>query len=165
MVQLALIAAMGRNREIGLGNRLLWKLPDDMKFFRQHTLSKSILVARKTWESFGSRPLPDRRNIVLTREHAFDAPGAELVHDIDAAIALVDNEEELMVIGGASLYEQMLPMAKRLYLTLVDADFEADSFFPEIDFGQWQEIYRQHHPIDERHQYAFDFIILEREQT
>ena len=161
-MKLSMIAAMGKGREIGFENCLLWKLPDDMKFFRQHTLGKSILVARKTWESFGSRPLPQRRNIVLSRDVSFSADGAEVVHDVDAALALAQGEKELMVIGGASLYEQMLPMIDRLYLTLVDADFQADSYFPVIDPSQWQEVFRQHHPVDDRHQYAFDFVILDR---
>ena len=162
-MQISMIAAIGQNREIGLDNQLLWKLPDDMKFFRQHTLGKPILVARKTWESFGAKPLPGRRNVVLTRDTAYLAEGAEVVHSIDSALKLLEGEAEIMVIGGANLYEQLLPLSHNLYLTQVLSAFDADSFFPKLDLSQWREISREHHDIDERHEFAFDFVIMERQ--
>ena len=162
MSKIALIAAMTDDRVIGIENRLPWKLPADMKWFRRHTLGKPIVMGRKTFESFGGKPLPERLNIVITRDRDYRADGAVVVHDIDAALAVAGDAEEVMIIGGASFYEQMLPRADRLYLTFVHADVEGDAWFPEFDRSQWREVYREDHEADEKNPYAYSFVILER---
>ena len=162
MTRIAIIAAMTDDRVIGIENRLPWKLPADMKWFRRHTLGKPIVMGRKTFESFGGKPLPERLNIVITRDRDYRADGAVVVHDIDAALAVAGDAEEVMIIGGASFYEQMLPRADRLYLTFVDADVEGDAWFPEFDRSHWREVYREDHEADEKNPYAYRFVILER---
>ena len=162
MTKIALIAAMTDDRVIGIDNRLPWKLPADMKWFRRHTLGKPIVMGRKTFESFGGKPLPERLNIVITRDRDYRAEGAVVVHDIDEALAAAGDAEEVMIIGGASFYEQMLPRADRLYLTFVHADVEGDAWFPEFDRSQWREVYREDHEADEKNPYAYSFVILER---
>ncbi len=162
MSKIALIAAMTDDRVIGIENRLPWKLPADMKWFRRHTLGKPIVMGRKTFESFGGKPLPERLNIVITRDRDYRAEGAVVVHDIDAALDAAGDAEEVMIIGGASFYEQMLPWADRLYLTFVHADVEGDAWFPEFDRSQWREVYREDHEADEKNPYAYSFVILER---
>lgn len=159
---LSIVSAMADNRVIGINNRLPWKLPADMKWFRQHTLGKPIVMGRKTFESFGSKPLPERLNIVITREQGYVAPGAKVVHSIDEAIALAGDVPEIMIIGGASFYEQMLPRAQRMYLTLVHAKVAGDAWFPQYDPTQWQEQSRSEYPADEKNPHAMSFVILER---
>lgn len=159
----SLIAALTDEHVIGIDNRLPWKLPADMRWFRRHTLGKTVLMGRKTFESLGCRPLPERRNLVITSDRGFTAEGAEVVHDIEAALALAGrDEEELMVIGGASFYEQMLSRADRLYLTYVHADIEGDAWFPRFDAAQWREVERQDHAPDEKNPHPYSFVILER---
>ena len=162
MNTISLIAAMADNRVIGIENRLPWKLPSDMKWFRQHTLGKPIVMGRKTFESFGGRTLPERHNIVITRDSEYKLEKASVVHSIDEALAAAGDVSEIMIIGGASFYEQMLPRADRLYLTFVHADIEGDAWFPEIDFSQWQEIERHDQSADEKNSYAHSFVIYER---
>ena len=162
MSKISLIAAMANNRVIGIENRLPWKLPSDMKWFRQHTLGKPIVMGRKTFESFGGRTLPERHNIVITRDTDYILETASVVHSIDAALATAGDVEEVMIIGGASFYEQMLPHADRLYLTFVNAAIEGDAWFPEIDFSQWQEVERHDQAADEKNAYAHSFVIYER---
>jgi len=157
-----MIAAMTDARVIGIENRLPWKLPNDMKWFRQHTLGKPIIMGRKTFESFGSKPLPDRTNIIITRDKSYQADGSLVVHSIEEALQVAGDVEEVMIIGGASFYEQMLPRADRLYLTFVHADIQGDAWFPEIDFSQWQEVDRIDNEADEKNPLAHSFVILER---
>lgn len=158
---ISLIAAMADNRVIGIENRLPWNLPADMKWFRQHTLGKPVLMGRKTFESIG-KPLPNRTNIVVTRDAGWTAPGCVVVKDIDAALRAAGDATEVMVIGGASFYAQMLPRAQRLYLTLVHAEIEGDAWFPEINFAEWQEIERHDHVADEANAYPYSFVIYQR---
>ena len=160
MKQVALIAAMGRNRVIGIENRLPWRLPADLQHFKKLTLGKSIIMGRKTWESLPG-VLPDRRHIVITRNPDYQAKGAEIVNSIEKALELVA-DEEVLIVGGANLYQQMLPVADRMYLTMVEADINGDAFFPDWNKKQWCIIERIHHPADEKHAYAFDFVTLER---
>ena len=155
---------MTDERVIGIDNRLPWRLPADMKWFRQHTLGKPIIMGRKTFESFGSKPLPERTNIVITRAPHYQAEGAVVVHSIEAALTAAGRVDEVMIIGGASFYEQMLPRAQRLYLTFVHASIIGDAWFPEIDFAQWQEIERHDRQADEKNPYAHSFCIFERKQ-
>lgn len=159
---LSIVSAMADNRVIGINNRLPWKLPADMKWFRQHTLGKPIVMGRKTFESFGSKPLPERLNIVITREQGYVAPGAKVAHSIDDAITLAGDVPEIMIIGGASFYEQMLPRAQRMYLTLVHAKVAGDAWFPDYDAAAWREVSRTEYPADEKNPYAMSFVILER---
>jgi dihydrofolate reductase len=163
-MRLSLIVAMDKNRLIGVNGRLPWHLTYDMKWFREQTMGKPVVMGRKTFESIPDRfrPLPGRHNIVLTRQRDYEAEGATVVHNIEAALAAVGSVDEVVVIGGAELYAQLLPQADRLYLTLIDAEFEGDAYFPEIDPAQWHETYRQEHPADDRHEYPFTWLIWER---
>lgn len=161
-MKLSIIAAMAKNRVIGINNQLPWKLPADMRWFRQHTLGKPIVMGRKTFESFGGKPLPDRHNIVITRDMNYRADGATVVHSVEEAIAAAGDVEELMIIGGASFYEQMLPQAQRMYLTLVDMEPQGDAWFPAYDDADWHEVERHKHPGDEKNSSACSFVILER---
>lgn len=161
---ISIIAAMGEQREIGMENRLPWRLPADMQWFRRHTLGKPVLMGRNTFESIG-KPLPGRRNIILTRERDYRVEGAQVVHHLEEAIGSADGAPELMVIGGAALYEQVLPMADRLYLTLVHARFPADSWFPDFGKSQWKQLERTERPADGDNPYACSFIILERAEV
>lgn len=159
---ISLIWAMDENRLIGVENRLPWKLPADMKWFRRNTLGKPIIMGRKTFDSFGGRPLPERTNIVVTRDRDYHAEGAVVVYSIDEALQAAGSAEEVMIIGGASFYEQMLPRAERLYITLVHGQFEGDAWFPEFSMGEWQEVAREEHAVDEKNPYACSFLSFER---
>lgn len=157
---LHLIAALGRNRVIGVAGDLPWRLPDDLKRFKALTLGQTILMGRKTWASLG-RPLPGRDNRVLSRDPSFHPEGAKVFSTLDAALAQ-PNGEAVWVIGGGELYASLLPRATRLYLTEVDAAPEGDTWFPAIDPQQWQEIARTPHAADEKHAMAFDFVDYQR---
>ena len=161
-MRVSLIWAMADDRVIGIENRLPWKLPADMQWFRQHTLGKPIVMGRKTFESFGGRTLPERTNIIITKDQDYRAEGAVVVHSIDEALQAAGEVEEVMVIGGMSFYEQMLPRADRLYLTLIHASFAGDAWFPEFDLGPWQEVLREDHDADGKNAYPYSFVILER---
>lgn len=162
MPRISLIAAMAEDRVIGIENRLPWRLPADMKWFRKHTLGKPIIMGRKTFESFGSKPLPDRLNIVITRDPNYQAPGAVVVHDIDQAVAAAGEVDEVMIIGGASFYAQMLPRAERLYLTFVHTQVKGDAWFPAYDENQWVEVERYDQAADEKNPYPHSFCIFAR---
>ncbi|QWT47434.1 dihydrofolate reductase [Azospira inquinata] len=165
---LALIAAVGANRAIGLNNRLLWSLPEDMAHFKALTQGRTVLMGRKTWESLPPRfrPLPGRRNIVISRNPDYQAPGAELAHSLEAALALAARPQggqesaaaslaEVFVIGGAQLYGEALALADRLYLTEVADSPAADAFFPPVDGARWPETARETHRTDSGLIYAF----------
>jgi len=157
--KIALVAAMDKNRAIGRAGALPWHLPDDLKRFRALTLGKTVLMGRKTYQSIG-RPLPKRRNAVLTREATFAVEGLEVVHTLEDALKLAD---ELMVIGGGEVYALFLHLATHLHLTLVDTTIpDADTFFPEWNPAQWRETYREFHPADKHHLFSFNFVDLER---
>ena len=141
---LALIAACARGGVIGIDNRLPWHLPEDMKFFRETTRGKPVIMGRKTWESLPDafRPLPGRINIVISRNPGFQAAGGTVVGSLKDALAAASDAEIAFVIGGAELYRQALPLADRLYLTEIDRDFAGDAFFPAFDRDAWQEVSR-----------------------
>ena len=160
-MRIALIAALDRNGLIGRDNALPWQLPADLQHFKTLTLGKPILMGRLTWESLG-RPLPGRHNIVLTRDPDYRAEGATVVDSIEAALAAAGEAEEVMVIGGGAFYRAMLPRAARLYLTRIDAEFEGDAWFPEIDLDEWHETAREAHAPDERNPHPYAFVTLER---
>lgn len=161
---ISMIAAMGQSREIGKENSLLWKLPNDMRWFVKNTKNKTIVMGRKTFESFGAKPLPNRKNIVVTTDQNYQADGATVVHSIEAAIEAGNGSEELMVIGGANFYEQLLPRAERLYLTYVESEFDADAYFPWFEENDWTESFSEEHEADSDHAYAYRFVILERKR-
>ena len=161
-MKISMIAAMTDDGVIGIENRLPWKLPNDMKWFRQHTLGKPIIMGRKTFESFGSKPLPDRTNIIITHDEDYQAIDSVVVHSIDEALQAAEDVDEVMIIGGASFYEQMLPRADRLYLTFVHSKIEGDAWFPEVNFAEWHERERIDYEPDEKNPLAHSFVILDR---
>ncbi|MDP2809495.1 MAG: dihydrofolate reductase [Rhodocyclaceae bacterium] len=153
---LTLIAAVARNGVIGIDNRLPWRLPADLKHFKALTLGHTVIMGRKTWESLPAsfRPLPGRRNIVVTRDASYRADGAVVVRSLPAAIGAAESGKAF-VIGGAELYAAALPLAERLQLTEIDATFEGDTCFPAIDQHQWQETTRETHHDEAGFDYAF----------
>jgi len=153
---------MSKNRVIGIDNRLPWKLPADMKWFRQHTLGKSVIMGRKTYDSFGGKPLPDRKNIVITQDKKYHTSQAVVCHSIDEALDKCKHDQEVMVIGGMSLYKQTLPRADKLYMTVVDTVCDGDAWFPEYATSDWVETSHYHQNTDEKNAYQCDFFILER---
>ena len=157
---------MDRNRLIGANNQVPWRLPDDMRFFSEITMGKPVVMGRKTYESIPERfrPLAGRTNIVLTTQVEYVAPGCVVTHSLTAALNAAEGAQELMVIGGAKIYEQFLPQADRIYLTLVDGKFEGDVYFPQLDMAKWREATREEHGRDEKHAYPFAFLLLERLQ-
>lgn len=158
---IALIAAMDRNRTIGIGNKLPWRLPAEMAFFKKMTLGKTVLMGRKTFESL-RKPLSDRRNIVLTRQQEFQPEGCEVVHSLEEALERC-KDDELMVIGGADIYAQFLPFADTILLTDVDAVIEGgDAFFPAFSDSEWQLVQSERRNRDEKNVYAFTFQTFKR---
>jgi dihydrofolate reductase len=153
---LTVIAAIARNGVIGLGNRLPWHLPADLRHFRALTTGRTVIMGRKTWESLPEkfRPLPGRRNIVVTRNGAYPAEGATVVTSLPAALA-ASQDDEAFVIGGAELYAAALPLADRLQLTEIDATFDGDTHFPAIDPGAWRETARAAQHDEAGFDYAF----------
>jgi dihydrofolate reductase len=161
-MMISLIWAMTDDRVIGIKNSLPWKLPADMKWFRQNTLGKPIIMGRKTFESFGAKPLPQRLNIIVSNDQDYQAQDALVAKSIEAALQSAEDAEEVMIIGGASLYEQTLPLAQRLYMTIVHAGVAGDAWFPEFDLSQWEEKQRLEHPADDKNPYACTFVVMER---
>ncbi len=158
---IAIIAAMDRNRLIGGGERLPWRLPADMRRFRTLTMGKPIIMGRRTHESIG-KVLPGRRNIVLSRNADYREPGCVVAADLDQALDVCDDADEAMVIGGVKLYAEALPRAHRMYLTLLHGSFRGDTWFPGYDHRQWRELGREDHEADADSPCAFSFVNLER---
>ena len=158
----SLIWAMADNRIIGINNRLPWKLPSDMQWFRKSTMGKPIIMGRKTFESFGGGALPGRHNIVISGEAGFHADGVSVVHSIDEAFEAAGPVDEVMIIGGESLYKQMLPRADRFYVTRVHTDSVGDASFPEFDETEWHEVSRIECHADEKNPFDHTFVVLER---
>jgi len=167
---ISLIWAMADNRVIGIENRLPWKLPADMQWFRKNTMGKPIIMGRLTFESFGAKALPGRRNIIISRNSDYSAGHTagessgeiEVYNSIEAALEAVKGVEEVMIIGGMSLYKQALPLANRLYMTLVHADLEGDAWFPEFDATQWNQTERFDHNADDKNPFPYSFVVLNR---
>lgn len=160
-MRVSLIAAMDEDRVIGVDNDLPWHLPADLRRFRQLTLGKPVLMGRRTYESIGV-PLPERENIIITRDEGYEAEGCSVVHSVDEALGLCDPHPEAMVIGGASLYRQTLAYAHRLYLTLVHHRFRGDTFFPALEWDAWREVERRDFAPDARNPFAYTFLTLQR---
>ncbi|HLW50816.1 MAG TPA: dihydrofolate reductase [Sphingobacteriaceae bacterium] len=161
MTKISIIVATSENHGIGKNNQLLWHLPNDLKFFKKITSGHTIIMGRKTFESIG-RPLPNRRNIVITRQKGLIADGVETAASISEALKLTSGEPEVFIIGGAEIYRQTLDHADRIYLTKVSVQLDADAFFPLIDPKQWQIIAQEDHAADEKHAYSYSFVILDR---
>lgn len=159
-----MIAAVAENGVIGMANTLPWRLPLDLQRFRALTTGHHVLMGRKTCESLG-RPLPERVNLVLSARPGYVADGFTVVQSIEAALALAGAAQELFVIGGASIYAQTLARAQHMYLTLVHAHIEGDTWFPQFDRDDWEELERVAHPADHRHAHAFTFLTLRRRGT
>ena len=155
------IVAMSCNRVIGVDNDLPWRLPNDLKFFKRNTLNKTILMGRKTFDSIG-KPLPKRRNIVLTRQADLVIDGCEVVSSIRQAYELCKDDDELMIIGGANLYEQTLDDVQRIYLTKVDCTLEGDAFYAELEQDKWNSVVLESHAKDEKHAFDYEFLQLDR---
>lgn len=160
---ISLIAAMDNNHLIGRENGLPWHLPADFAHFKQVTMGKPVVMGRKTYESIG-RPLPGRLNIVISRS-GFMADGITVVDSIEAALQAVGNVEEVMIIGGANLYNQMIKQASKMYLTHVNADCEGDAWFPEINKDDWDVVSQQHHEADEKNNYDFTMVTYQRKNS
>lgn len=159
--KISIIVAMSENFIIGNENKLPWHLPADLKYFKSVTLNKPVLMGRKTYESIG-KPLPQRRNFILTKEVNYSAIDCEVVHSLEAAFNLLKEEKEIMVIGGGKVYEAAFPYVNRLYITLVHGDFSGDTFFPHFDKKDWQEVSRQDFFSDEKNPYSYTFVIYDR---
>ena len=163
-MKISLIAAVAQNGVIGRKNNLPWHLPDDSAFFKRMTSHHAIVMGRKSLDSLG-KPLPNRTNIIITRNTKFTADGVVIVHTLEEAIDTAKQSseskhqtDEVFVIGGAEIYALALSMATNLYLTEIQRDYEGDAYFPAFDKADWQEVSRIHHPADDRHETSFDFV-------
>ncbi len=160
-MKLSIIVAMDDNQLIGKNNALPWHLPADLAYFKKTTIGKAVLMGRKTYDSIG-RSLPNRRNIIVSRNTKFKADGCDVVDSIHAALSLASGDNELIIMGGASFYEQMVNKVDRLYITEVNGKFEGDAYFPEFDRTQFSELSRDSHQADEKNLHAYDLVILQR---
>ena len=160
-MRISLVVAASRNDVIGREGELPWRLPDDLRHFKRLTTGKAVIMGRRTFESIG-RPLPERRNIVMTRDEEFAAEGCEMASSLTEAMDLVDGADEVMIIGGGQVYRDFLTLADRIYLTRVQAEVDGDTKFPEIDENLWRLVSSEHHEADDKHGYAFDFLVFDR---
>ena len=163
-MKLSLIVAMASNRAIGLNNQMPWHLSADLKKFKQITMGAPILMGRKTYESIG-RPLPGRDNIIISRNPTYTQKGCRVFNDIDSALSSCQQYDEVFIIGGASFYQSVLAKADILYLTHINKEFDADTFFPEIDKNEWKEVSREDISDDNTVDFSYSFIKLERLPT
>lgn len=162
-MKIALVVAAAENNVIGKDNQLLWRLPNDMKFFKNTTWGMPVIMGRKTFESLG-KPLAGRTNIVITRQDNWTAPGVQVVKNLEEALAAAaeTDAKEASVIGGGEIYALALPRAQRIYITRVHTTLEGDTFFPEFDKQQWELLSNLDFPADEKHAYAYSFQVWER---
>ncbi len=162
MSMISYVVAVSRNGVIGREGTLPWHIPSDLKRFKEITMGKPVVMGRKTWESLPRKPLPGRRNIVVTRQKGYAAEGAEVVHGVDAAIAACETDPEVAVIGGGEIYQLLWPIVNRLYLTEVDMHAEGDTLFPAIDPQEWREVSREEHSQGPNDSAAFILRVLDR---
>lgn len=160
----SMIAAMAQDRVIGLNGLMPWHLPADLAHFKRSTMGCPVIMGRKTFNSIG-RPLPGRKNIVLTRSESLSLNGCEVVSNLAGALALVSDQPEIFIIGGQQLYQQALPLAQRLYLTHIDAQFDGDTYFPDYSHTDWRQANLEAHPADEKNAWPYRFEMLERVST
>ncbi|WP_100331346.1 dihydrofolate reductase [Bacillus xiapuensis] len=159
---ISFIWAMDKNGLIGSNNRLPWRLPEDLKFFKETTLGHPIVMGRKTYESIG-KPLPGRENIILTRDPSYQAEGCTVIHSADELMAKAENGGEWFVTGGAEIFKQLLPFADRLYVTVIEEEFEGDTYFPdEINWKEWTAVSVKQGPKNEKNPYDYQSRIYER---
>ncbi len=158
--RIAIIAAVARNGVIGQRNRMPWHLPEDLKRFRQLTLGHAVIMGRRTFESIG-KPLAGRNNIVVTRSPDWTRPGCHAAHSLAAALAVVHGSQDAFVIGGAEIYALALPIARRLYMTEIERDFEGDAFFPGFDRSRWREVSRESRVLDGTGGFSYHFVAYE----
>ncbi|QSE99274.1 dihydrofolate reductase [Fulvivirga lutea] len=165
-MKISMIAAVAENRVIGKDNDLVWRLPDDMKFFMTKTTGHHVIMGRKNFESLPPKfsPLPNRTNIVVTRQKSLTIDGAEVVNSLEEAleIARKNGENEAFIIGGGEIYKLGLSVADTMYITEIKESFDGDAYFPKYDTSEWVEIDRKNHPTDEKHKHEFDFVTYER---
>lgn len=162
-MRISLIAALSLNHVIGKNNQLPWHMPNDLAHFKELTVGKPVIMGRKTFESIG-KPLPKRRNIIITRDKAFTVKGAEVVHSLEEALQKTQNEVEVQIIGGTEIYTQALPFATHMDLTIIDTEIEGDTYFPQWNKTEWREITREDFTKDDEHPYDYHFITYERIQ-
>jgi dihydrofolate reductase len=160
-MQISIIAALTNNNVIGNNNKLPWHMPADLKHFKAITLGKPIIMGRKTYEAIG-KALPGRRNIVITRDKNWRCSDCEIYHSLQEAFAAVKECAEVMVIGGAEIYKTALPLADKMYLTFIHHDFIGDTYFPDWNPDEWQEIEHADYPADEKNPYPYSFVVLQR---
>jgi len=156
-----MIAAMDKNRLIGANNKMPWHLPADLAHFKKVTMGKPILMGRKTFESIG-RALAGRRNVIVTRQEDYQAIGCDIFHSLGAAFAALQSEPEVMLIGGGELFKKVLPEASTLYLTIIDAQFQGDTYFPQWDANAWKLETEESFSADEKNPYPYAFLTLKR---
>jgi dihydrofolate reductase len=157
--RISIIAAMARNRVIGVNNGLPWRLPEDLRHFKALTMGHHIVMGRRTYESIG-RPLPGRHTVILTRDPDFRAEGCLTATSLETAFAACGDDPEVFFVGGGEIYRQVLPLARRLYLTEIQADFDGDAHFPDYDPGEWQEVERTRHTSESG--LVYEFAVYER---
>ncbi|MCW8195737.1 type 3 dihydrofolate reductase [Proteobacteria bacterium 005FR1] len=166
-MRISLIVALTDNRVIGRENKMPWHLPNDLKYFKRMTMGKPVVMGRKTFESIG-KPLPGRTNVVITHQSGWRAEGVQVAHNVPEGLelatrlSLIDGSEEVMVIGGAQIYREVLPQAHRLYLTQIHTQIDGDAFFPEISEDEWQEVGREDHKADSANPHDHSFVVLDR---
>lgn len=151
-----MIAAAGQNNELGKDNDLLWHLPDDFKRFKKITSGHHIIMGRKTFESF-PKPLPNRTHVVITRNKDYKKEGAIVVHNLNDALKIAEEDSETFIIGGGEIYKMAMPIADKIELTRVNGTFDADTFFPEIETENWEITSEIHHEKDEKHKFSFEY--------
>ena len=161
---ISIIVAVAQNNAIGKDNDLLWHLPDDLKYFKRITSGHPVIMGRRTWDSLPKRPLPNRRNIVISDIPGDAVEGAEIATSIEHARSLCDPAGENFIIGGASVYRQFLPLCDRLYLTKVHKDFEGDVFFPELDPSEWKLISQDDRPPDGVNDFTYSYLVYDRKR-
>ena len=162
MKNISIIVAIAQNNAIGKDNQLLWHIPADLKRFKTLTTGNTIVMGKRTFESLPLRPLPNRRSIVITDVPGEQIPGCEMAYSIDEAIARMDEGRENFIIGGGMVYKQFMPLADKLYLTIVHKDFEADTFYSEIDYLQWKEIAREDVKATDSLGFDYSYITYKR---
>ncbi|MEZ5490096.1 MAG: dihydrofolate reductase [Gammaproteobacteria bacterium] len=166
-MKLSLICAMDENMVIGRNNSLPWHLPEDLKYFKRTTMGKCIIMGRKTYESIG-KPLPGRTNIIVTRSRDYEVENARVVDSLTDAlelaenIAFIDGTDEAFIIGGAELYKHALPFIDRLHITMVHAEVDGDTYFPDFDVSEWEEVGKEHFEADEYNPYPYSICVFER---
>lgn len=162
MPTISIIAAIGRKRELGRDNDLLWHISADLKRFKRITSGHPVIMGRKTFDSINNKPLPNRRNIVITNSVDNSFTGIEIAHSVEEALEKIEPGEEVFILGGATIYDQFLPIADKMYLTLVDEEYEADTYFPQYDESEWQLLEQIIITEDDQAGVNYSFITLQR---